>query len=162
MLSRASAAPIRNSQTANKTADEIINTKAATARPVDAVMKGATQFVRLDKLTMGAYNKAAALLDRYTPETIKAGMVSDYGIPEAVTDQRAIVQGRQKEQTRAAGALLEKLATLTRAESRVAYQWMNSDDPQSSDYFMAQLPPESIKTLAEVEKMIDDLSKEAV
>jgi hypothetical protein len=72
------------------------------------------------------------------------------------------MQGRQRQQIRAAGALLEKLATLTRAESRVAYQWMNADDPQSSDYFLDQLPPESIKTLAEVEKMIDDLSKEAV
>ena len=165
LFSRASTGatpPIRNSQTANRTADDIINKKAGTARPVDAVMKGVTQAVRLDRLTMAIYNKGAFLLDRYTPETIKAGMVSDYGIPESVTDQRAIVQGRQKQQTREAGALLEKLATLTRAEARVAYQWMNSADPQSSDYLMSQLPPESIKTLADVEKMIDSLSKEAV
>lgn len=157
-----SAPPIRNSQTANRTAADIINASAGTARPLDFLVRKATQGVRLDRLTTGAYNVAGTLLDRYTPETIKAGMVSDYGIPESVIDQRAVTQGRQKQLTRAAGNLLEKLATLTRAESRVAYQWMNSADPQSSDYFMDQLPPESIKTLAEVEKMIDGLSKEAV
>lgn len=157
-----SAAPIRNSQTSTRTAADIINASAGTARPLDFLVRKATQGVRLDRLTTGAYNIASTLLDRYTPETIKAGLVSDYGIPESVIDQRAVTQGRQKQLTRAAGALLEKLATLTRAESRVAYQWMNSADPQSSDYFMDQLPPESVKTLAEVEKMIDGLSKEAV
>ncbi len=46
MFSRAStgsSAPVRGSQTANKTADDIYNTKAANARPIDAVMKGVTQ-----------------------------------------------------------------------------------------------------------------------
>lgn len=162
LLSRKAGA-IRNSQTANKpTADDIIAKPAGTTRPVDAVMRGITQAVRLDKLTTAIYNRAGFFLDRLTPETIKAGLVSDYGIPEAVTDMRAVIQGRQRQQTRAAGALLEKLATLTRAESRVAYEWMNTDNPQSSDWFMEQLPPESVKVLAEVEKMIDDLSKEAV
>lgn len=156
LFSRATPAP------AAKTADDIINEKAGTRRPIDAVAKWGTQLIKLDKATTFAYDKSGAFLDRHTPETIKAGVISDYGIPEDVTDQRAITQGRQKQQIRAAGALLEKLATLTRAESRIAYQWMNSADPQSSDYFMGQLPPESIKVLAEVEKMIDSLSKEAV
>jgi len=148
--------------TSEQRAETIIQTKAGTPRPFDVLIKGVMQAAQIDKLTMAAYNKAGFLLDRWTPETIKAGMVSDYGIPEAVIDQRAIVQGRQKRQLRAAGTLLEKLSTLTRAESRIAYEWMNTDNPQSSDWFMEQLPPESIKTLAEVEKMIDGLSKEAV
>ena len=150
------------SPTSEQRAETIIQTKAGTPRPFDVLIKGVMQAAQIDKLTMAAYNKAGFLLDRWTPETIKAGMVSDYGIPEAVIDQRAIVQGRQKRQLRAAGTLLEKLSTLTRAESRIAYEWMNTDNPQSSDWFMEQLPPESIKTLAEVEKMIDGLSKEAV
>lgn len=153
---------IRNSQTAPRTADDIINKKAGTPRPMDAVLKGATQAVKLDRATTAIYDRAAFLLDRITPEIIKAGMVSDYGVPAAVIDARAVMQGRQRQQLRAAGALLEKLSTLTRAESRVAYEWMNSDNPQAADYFREQLPPESIKTLAEVEKMIDDLSKEAI
>jgi hypothetical protein len=157
MLSRAvSPAP-----TSAKTADDIIKQKARTSAPIDFLTRKAVQAVGLDKLTTDVYDKAGFLLDRYTPETIKAGMVSDYGFPESVLDQRAIMQGRQRQQIRAAGALLEKLATLTRAESRVAYQWMNADDPQSSDYFLDQLPPESIKTLSvggeDLEEMLANL-----
>lgn len=158
-LSRAAPSP---SLTPEQRADDIINTRAATARPLDALVKGATQLVRLDKLTSAIYDKAGFLLDRFTPETIKAGMVSDYGIPEAVLDRRAVTEGRQKQQLRGAGKLLEKLGTLTRAESRVAYEWMNSQDPQSAEHFRQQLPAESIAVLADVEKMVDDLSREAV
>ena len=85
-------------------------------------------------------------------------MVADYGIPEAVLDQRALMmQGRMRVQLRKTGELIDKLSTLTREESRIAYMWMNADNPQASDYLMQQLPPESIQTLAEVEKMIDRL-----
>jgi hypothetical protein len=147
---------------ASERAADIIAKPAATPAPIDAVVKGITQAVKLDKLTTGIYDKAGFFLDRFTPETIKAGMVADYGIPESVLDQRALMSGRVRVQLRKTGELLDKLATLTREESRIAYMWMNSDNPQSSDYFMQQLPPESIKTMAEVEKMIDKLSKEAV
>lgn len=161
MLSRNNTGPTA-AQTAHERAEAIIQKHAGTPRPIDTAIRAPMQALRLDKLTTGIFNGAAAFLDRHTPETIKAGVMSDYGIPEAVTDQRAIMQGRQKQQLRGAGALLENLSTLTRAESRVAYEWMNTDNPQSSDWFMDQLPPESVKVLAEVEKMIDDLSKEAV
>lgn len=154
MLSRAKPASDR--------ANDIIAKKSGTPRPLDAVMKGATQAVRLDKVTGAIYDKAGFFLDRFTPEHIKAGLVADYGIPEAVLDQRATMSGRMRVQLRKTGELIDTLATLTREESRIAYQWMNSDDPQSSDYLMEQLPPESIKTMAEVERMIDKLSQEAV
>jgi len=97
-----------------------------------------------------------------TPEKVKAGIVSDYGVPEAVIDQRAMLQGRQREQLRQAGKLLEKLATLTRQESRVAYEWMSGDDTRTADEIMADLPAESVQVLREVRQMVDDLSKEAV
>jgi hypothetical protein len=161
-LSRVTDAPADQPLTTQQRAEAIVQQKAGTPRLIDTLARGATRALRVDRLTSAAYDKAAALLDRYTPEQVKAGLVSDYGIPEAVLDQRAITEGRQRKQLRAAGVLLDRLATLTRAESRVAYEWMNSDDPQSADYFREQLPPESVKTLAEVEKMIDDLSQEAV
>ncbi|MBK7814489.1 MAG: hypothetical protein IPJ52_09380 [Rhodocyclaceae bacterium] len=148
--------------TSAKTADDIIGKPAATPRPLDAVMKGITKAVGLPKLTGAIYNKAAFFLDRFTPEAIKAGMVADYGIPEAVIDARAVMEGRQRQQLRGAGALLEKLSTLTRAESRVAYEWMNNDDPQAADYFDQQLPEESVKVLKEVRDLVDSMSKEAI
>jgi hypothetical protein len=159
-LSRASQA--NNQKTAAERAADIIAKPAATAAPIDAALSGITRALRLDKLTTAIYDKAGFFLDRYTPEHIKAGVVADYGIPQDVIDHRALMTGRQRVLLRKSGTLIEKLSTLTREESRIAYMWMNSDDPQSSDYLMAQLPPESIKVMAEVEKMIDKLSLEAV
>jgi N12 class adenine-specific DNA methylase len=158
MLSRAKPVDIRGSQTA----DDIIGKQAGTPRPLDAMLKVATKAVGLPKLTTAIYNKAAFFLDRFTPDTIKAGMVSDYGIPDAVIDARAVMEGRQRQQLRGAGKLLEKLSTLTRAESRVAYEWMSNDDPQAADYFEKQLPEESVKVLKEVRDLIDQLSQEAI
>jgi N12 class adenine-specific DNA methylase len=157
MLSR--AAP---SKTAAERADAIVAKSAATWRPVDAIMRGVTKATRFDKATGFLYDKAAALIDRYTPAEVKAGVVADYGVPEAVIDRRVMMQGKQRAQIRKAGTLLEKLSTLTRAESRLAYEWMNNNDPQAAAYFEAQLPPESVKVMEEIKGMIDALSQEAV
>jgi hypothetical protein len=162
-FSRAAAsAPGTPAQTASQRADAIIAKSAATAQPIDAMVKYLTKAVRIDRLTTAIYNKAGALLDRYTPEQIKAGLVSDYGIPEAVIDRRAAMQGTMRQQIRGAGDLIDKLSTLTRAESRLAYEWMNNADPQAAAHFEAQLPPESVKVMAEVKALVDKLSQEAV
>jgi N12 class adenine-specific DNA methylase len=158
LLSRA----IQPAQDLEKSADDIINQKSATVRPLDFIAKGITQAVKIDKLTSAAYDKVASILDRFTPDQIKAGIVSDYGIPEAVLDRRSVMEGRQKQQLRGAGKLLEKLSTLTRAESRVAYEWMNNENQQAADYFEQQLPAESLTVLNEVKGLIDQLSQEAV
>ncbi len=145
-----------------KRADAIIAKPAASARPIDAVVKALTKSVRVDRMTLWAYNKAGALIDRLVPEHVKAGVVSDYGVPEAVIDRRTMMQGSMRRQVRGAGELIDKLATLTREESRVAYEWMNNTDPQAAEYFEKQLPPESLKVMAEVKTLIDQLSQEAV
>lgn len=151
-----------NQGTAAERADKIIQTKAATAKPIDALAKGLTRITGVERLTRAIYSSAGFLLDKYTPEAIKAGMISDYGVPEAVIDQRAMMQGRQRVQLRQAGSLIEKLATLTRAESRIAYEWMNETDPHTIYAMMQNLPEESVKVLQEVQQMIDRLSLEAV
>ena len=88
MLSRAG-----NTPTAAERADAIIARPAVNVRPVDAVMRQLSHVTRFAKLTSGLYNEAGYLLDRFTPEQIKAGVISDYGIPEAVTDRRILMQG---------------------------------------------------------------------
>jgi hypothetical protein len=157
MLSRATP-----QGTATERANLIINTKAGTAKPIDSVVKAFTKITGIERLTRAIYGRAGYLLDRYTPETIKAGMVADYGVPEAVIDQRAMMQGRQRVQLRQAGNLIDKLATLTRAESRVAYEWMNETDPHTIYTMMQNLPEDSVKVLMEVQAMVDKLSREAV
>lgn len=159
-LSRSSQT--ENQATASQRADEIISNPAASWKPVDTIMRTLSTTIRLDRLTSAIYDRAGQLLDRYVPEEVKAGVVSDYGIPEAVIDQRTLMQGRMRVQLRKTGNLIDKLGTLTRAESRIAYEWMNNADPQAAAYFEAQLPPESLKVMEEVKGMIDALSQEAV
>jgi hypothetical protein len=168
-------------ETAAERADKIIQTPAATVKPIDAIAHAITKISGIEKVTNAIYNgDAIRLIDRLLPhslkimpkieavgrssvvETIKAGMVSDYGVPEAVIDQRALMQGRQRVQLRQAGTLIDKLSTLTRAESRIAYAWMNEQDPHTIYTMMHNLPEESVKVLMEVQQMIDKLSKEAV
>lgn len=157
LLSRAPAQP-----TAQERAEAIIQDAAGRAAPLDKLARAATRFTGIERLASAVYDKAAFILDRYTPERIKAGVVSDYGVPQAVIDQRALLQGRQRVQLRKAGELIDKLATLTRAESRVAYAWMNEADPEQAARLMDELPAESVKVLGEVSMLIEKLSKEAI
>lgn len=151
-------------KTATERADEILAAKTGSVRPLDAAARMLTRVTGLERLTGSIYDRAAYLLNRYTPETVKAGLVADYGVPQAVIDQRVLLQGRQRVQLRKAGELIDKLSTLTREESRVAYEWMNMDgeDPKAYLSMMQGLPEESVMVLTDVQKMIDSLSKEAV
>lgn len=143
-------------------AEKIIQTSASTPKPLDALTRMLTRATGLERLGVFGYGLGAKVLDWITPETVKAGIVADYGVPQAVIDQRAMLQGRQREQLREAGHLLEKLATMTRAESRVAYEWMNGEDTRTADELMKELPAESVAVLREVRLLIDKLSREAV
>lgn len=160
-MSRAAAAAPAE-PTAAERAEAIIQQAASTPRPLDAAARALTRVTGLERFTTMLYGQGGRLLDRMVPERVKAGVVSDYGIPEAVIDHRARMQGTQREQLRQAGKLVEKLATLTRAESRVAYEWMNAEDTRTADELMKELPEESVKVLLDVRTMIDQLSQEAV
>lgn len=167
LSSAATAAPApapEQPKTARERADEIIARVARTPAPVDAAARLLTRVTGINRLAAFAYDRGGRLIDWITPEKVKAGVTSDYGVPEAVIDERAAMQGRQRRQLREAGALVEKLSTLTRAESRVAYEWMNMDgsDPRAYLSMMQGLPEESVKVLQEVQQLIESLSKEAV
>lgn len=169
---------VDTSKTAAERADLIIATKVSARRPVDAVFSWAVNDVaRLPKVIEAGIRATTAVLDRTLAmlpqsaqdaiaagaERVRAGIVSDYGVPEAVIDQRAMLQGRQRVQLRQAGKLVDQLANLTRAESRVAYEWMNEQgDTERASELMKQLPPESVKVLESVREMIDRLSQDAV
>jgi len=63
-------------ESAAERADKILAKKAGIAAPIDAAMKLLTRVTGVERLTGAIYDRAAYLLDRYTPETIKAGVVS--------------------------------------------------------------------------------------
>ena len=157
---RLSAAP--QPKDADQRAQDIIDKSAATAKPIDALAKVLTRYTGIEKIAGMLYDKGGMLIDRVTPERMKAGFVSDYGVPEAVIDQRAMMIGRQRTQLREAGSLVGALASLTRAESRVAYEWMNGEDTRKAEELMKELPEESVKVLQQVQQMVDKLSREAV
>jgi hypothetical protein len=94
-----------------------------------------------------------------TPEFVKAGMGHDYGIPEAVSDRRSLMYAHQRSQLRDVSGVLGKLMNLTRAESRVAYAWMNDRD---GDQLLEQLPEDSRQVLRDLKSRIDELGREAV
>lgn len=117
------------------------------------------QLLGIDKLTSWAYDTIIEKVGGILPEKVKAGTVADYGIPEAVIDRRERMEAHMRTELRQAQTVLDKLATLTRAESRVAYAWMNDRD---GDALLAELPPESQAALREVKVWINALSVEAV
>lgn len=164
-LSRASTAPATPvAETPASRAEALLAASASTPAPIDYLADQVTRVTGIKRLASMTYGLGGRLIERLTPEKVKAGIVSDYGVPEAVIDRRAVLQGSQREQMRQAGQILEKLATMTRAESRVAYEWMNMDgsDPQAYLSAMQGLPEESVLVLQQVQQMIDELSREAV
>jgi hypothetical protein len=138
---------------------ERILSKKTRSTVAEVLAKGATKAVGIDRATVFAGAKVRQLLDALVPESVKAGMVSDYGVPEAVTDRRDVMFGHMRRQLREVENTLVRLSTLTRQESRVAYEWMND---RNADHLLEQLPEDSRAILLELKRTIDTMGKEAV
>lgn len=151
--------------------NDILTAKVGKLRPLDAAARMLTKVTGVERVAGAVYDGGGRSIDWLLSklpnnygESIKAGVVADYGVPQAVIDRRTLLQGHQRVQLRKAGELVDKLSTLTRAESRVAYEWMNMDSQDAQAYMsmMQGLPEESVAVLTDIQKMIDQLSKEAI
>ena len=154
-----------DTRTAAERAQAIIETPAATSKPIDRVMRAVSRGVGLEATTSWVYDRIGDLLQRWTPERIKAGVVADYGVPEAVIDRRTLLDAAKRVQMRRVGVFLDRLGSLSRDESRVVYEWMNLPDGAERAAYndkLRGLPEGSVRVLREVQQMIDDLSREAV
>jgi hypothetical protein len=152
-------------RTLNARVDAILSSPAggqAPGRFIDNLFRAVFEKSRIAWVIEKVFDKAGDILSALTPEFVKAGIISDYGIPEAVLDARRETNGRISRLTRETGTLLDRLATLTRAESRVAYEWLNTGDSAIAAELEADLPEQSREVLREVKEMIDGLSREAV
>jgi hypothetical protein len=78
MFSRSGQSP--SGLTIAQQADAILSAKSGTPTPVDAILRGVSNVLGITKTTKAAYAKGAHLLDLMVPETVKAGVVADYGI----------------------------------------------------------------------------------
>lgn len=133
-----------------------------TARPLEALARAVTRYSGVEAITKGAGRVAAKALDKFTPETIKAGLVADYGLPQEAINARVLMQGRKLKQLRETGSLVQKLSTLTNQEAELAYDWMTSKDSAAVMRALATLPQEQVQVLQQVREMVDALGREAV
>jgi N12 class adenine-specific DNA methylase len=143
-------------------AEVLIQKSARTAQPLDAVAQAITRATGVEWAAKKVGSVIAGALNRYTPESVKAGLVSDYGLDPRVRDERVLMQARQQVQLRKAGEMIDSLASLTREESAAAYRWMNETDPDKIIRGMDELPEGSAEKLQEIQRVIDKLSQEAV
>lgn len=164
LLSRTAAASPQQqpAPTPAERADDLIHKAARTAQPLDAVARAITRATGVEWASKKLGSIVAGAASRYTPETIKAGLVSDYGLDPRVRDERVLMQARQQVQLRKAGEMIDSLASLTRDESAAAYRWMNETDPQAIVRGMDELPEGSVEKLQKIQRVIDKLSQEAV
>jgi len=96
-------------------------------------------------------------------QQIAHGMVADYGLPEPYLERRDDREIEIQKVLRRSKEVVDRIASLDHAESRVAYLWMNEKpDTAEEQRLLAMLPAESRATLAEMKQMIDDLGQEAV
>ena len=165
-LSRAISAAVgggtQQNLTPSERADALIQKSARTAQPLDAVAQAITRATGVEWAAKKVGGVIAGALNRYTPESVKAGLVSDYGLDPRVRDERVLMQARQQVQLRKAGEMIDSLASLTREESAAAYRWMNETDPDKIIRGMDELPEGSAEKLQEIQRVIDKLSQEAV
>lgn len=129
----------------------------------DRVLRGAFRLTKADRLIDWSFDKVLGFTGELVPETVKAGLVSDYGLTEDYIDRKADMKAAEAAQARKTSGMIEMLSGLTRAESRVAYQWMQ-EKPESAieQRLIAQLPDTSRETLAKLKTLITELGMEAV
>lgn len=128
--------------------------------PVDSLLAKAGGKLAAEKITEPLYQRFLDL-GKYVPERVKAGLQSDYGLPEPYIDRRDLMSINQRKGVREAMRSVELLAGLDRAQSRVAYQWMNQREAEG-DALLEALPPEEREVLRTLKDTITQLGQEAV
>jgi len=148
--------------TVEERADTIIGQKAARKQRLDKALQTLTRLSGIEFVAGQVYDTGAYLLNRFTPGFVKAGVISDYGLADAIKDRRSALAGRQRNQIRDVGKMVQMLSTLTREESRVAYEWLNGDNQSTAEEMLQALPESSVKVLEQVRELIDTMSQEAM
>lgn len=130
---------------------------------IDKVASIPFKLVGWNRIIEPAVDRLLERAGEFMPEKVKAGLVSDYGLSGEYIDRKAEMKAAEAAQNRKSAGLVEMLAALTRAESRVAYQWMQEKpDTSTEQALLEKLPAESRETLARLKKMISDMGAEAV
>lgn len=179
MLSRSSATPIadelrstklRKANKASMADDTSIMDHLLGAKFLFKAAAKLSDITGMTRLASDAYSGVLEKTGELMPqglkdigESVRAGMISDYGLDANYVDRKADMKAAEASQARKNAGLVEMLAGLTRAESRVAYTWMQEKpDTAIEKKLMEGLPAESLGTLRQLKQLISDLSKDAV
>lgn len=136
-------------------------------RAADAALKVPAKLL-IAPITSRLYDRVAgirrALVQKSAlAQEVSHGMQSDYGLDEPYLDARQDRENRINRVLRQSKEMIERIASLSRAEARVAYLWMQEKpDTHVEQQLLAQLPQEAQQTLAEMKEQIDQLGREAV
>ncbi|HEY4372536.1 MAG TPA: hypothetical protein VGN52_11485 [Burkholderiales bacterium] len=129
---------------------------------LDALFKHAGGELAARLITRPIYDRVVGL-GQYIPETVKQGLVSDYGLSEPYVEARTDRDIAVSKALREGKNLLEKVAGWTPAEQRIGYLWMQEKpDTALEKTLIDRLPKESQEVLRGMKEMIDGLGKEAV
>lgn len=144
--------------------DEFTQPKPRASRgPLDAAFRLVAKATGADRLTRATYEAAGKILDATIPEKIKAGVMDDYGLDERYVNRRSDMNVALNMQARKTATVIEKLGTLSRAQSRVAWEWMQEKpDTAAEQAAMAALPEKAREALVGLKKEISDLGTEAM
>jgi hypothetical protein len=108
-------------------------------------------------------SRVSSLVDRVTPEKVKHGAASDYGLPEPYLDAKMDRAARTNQLLRNTNNLMNQIKDLDRQQARIAYLWMaDQPDLDAESRIMDQLPEASRKTLVEMKKAVSAIGQEAV
>jgi len=129
----------------------------------DKVVSAPFKLIGWNKIIEPQIDRLLERVGEFVPEKIKAGMIADYGLGEEYVDRKSEMKAAEAAMNRKSAGMVEMLAGLTRAESRVAYQWMQVKPSEKIEKaLLEQLPEESRKTLDALKKLISSLGEEAV
>lgn len=127
--------------------------------PAQYLVKPVTSWV-YDRVT-GAASRAAK--KSAVVQSIAHGVVSDYGLPEPYLDARQDRETAINRHLRKSKELIDRIGSLDRAQSRIAYLWMQEEPATREEQdLLAALPADSRQALLEMKQQIDDLGQEAV
>lgn len=131
--------------------------------PIDTLLRGAGGKLLSDKLLSPLWDRLTRAAGRVIPESVKQGLVSDYGLDEPYMDVRTATRAAINKQLRSAKSIIDMLAGLDREQSRVAYQWMTErPDAAAERAMMDALPEASRAVMQRMKAMVHELGRAAV
>ena len=131
--------------------------------PASTITKAVVQVLRFDRLTTYLHDVLLKeKLGGLVPEKIKAGVVDRYGVPDEAVDARVMVKINTFKRIREAGTLVEKIATITRDESKILHTIMGTNDKTMIDYLIDRTTPEGRQFIDDAKALISQMTREAV